>query len=212
MQHKCNKSKCESSFCPKFTPALFSGSHSRSTHFPCRIWQPPLTTTFPLPMSSQSPGSTDCLLNSSHPQHSAIMQAFITSHLDYHHRLLNDIQDGPLATLKSSQLPAFSPSNGKLCLKPSRGSLLPPYHSGQSPSFSSRAISMSCLHAPLPAFFLTLMSATPSHLLCLEGPSLQLLVNSEQVSPPSGNSPLQCTAVLSTCYTYLFMPLFPLTV
>lgn len=78
---------------------------------------------------------------------------------------------------------------------------------------------MTRLHAPLPAFFLTLMPATPSHFFAwkafLSTPSQ---LNSEQVSPPPGNSPLQCSvlpeddsgiAVLSTCYTYLFMPLSP---
>lgn len=110
MHPTCHKPKYESSFCPKPSPSVVSsGSSGGSIHFLGRSRDSPLITTFPLSMWSLSTVSADptLLRKGLSPQHKAITQVLINSHLEACHTLLNGISDGHLVTLKSSQLSAF---------------------------------------------------------------------------------------------------------
>ena len=151
MQHKCNKSKPGSSFCPKFTPVLFSGL--LEAPFPRRNPEPALTTTLPLPTTSQSPGSVALFPLPELFPAPAWSQNAGSSPLwpGWPHRLLNGSHDGPVNP------PFYSVLSSKChpLLKTSQWlsvASLPPW----TCTLSTR-ISMICPQAPFqPSFHITL--------------------------------------------------------
>lgn len=132
------------------------------------------------------------------------MQAPITSHLDYCHRLLSGIGDGHLVTLKSTLLPEFyQMSTPAWNLSVALCGLLTTLDKVQA----------SCLHKmylspdPIPAepFFLHYALATPvSHssllscLLCLECPSF----------PSAPSHPLRLTARITSSRKHVLTTLY----
>lgn len=133
-------------------------------------------------------------MSSSYPQHSAVTQAPVISHLDYCHRLLNGTRDKHLVTLTSSQLLL----NVNPCPKPASGSMLPPHYSERRSSVLSTRLSTICPQAPLQPFVLCYIPAAPASHGCslkpcaLSGsPSLDShpTLRLREGDPPPGNTP-----------------------